>query len=382
MATSDSVKWATLRDLALTTQNGERTLRNLASKLKAMSHAGGDVGLPAALYANFVTARSEVQDHCDFVLHMWHDYLPADATIWPSSGKLNTLPIIAHTLFVMPGAGLGDNASGVSVDFASLPPDQLIPPDQIIFVMNEPVSDDAAAAQAAIEAQSATSVVAGLGNAWIFGAEVLGAVLVLWAVGTFIIKPWTGEDSKLAGEKTQQMGAANVARLTSLAERAFWKCCGCQPDGTGCSPTADVVKGCWLSIAKTFPEILKALPGYVPPSSGMGLFGKVLMWGGLGLAVVVGGPILINYLRHRKDNEEEDDDARTKKRKLDGDQNPWLEVVGGRGALAFRDLHIGDKFRFKGSPDVLRKTSSGWYVFPNGKKFSTGAGTAVVPVRR
>jgi hypothetical protein len=377
MATSDS---DILRNLALATQSSEQTIRTLASKLRALSQVGG-VGLPAVFYANFMTARSEVQDRCDFVFDIWKKYFPPSAIQLPASGKLETLPIIAYKVFT-PGAGLGDDASNLSVDFASLPPTQLIPPDQLVFVMNEPVSDDAAAAQEALAAQSATSVAAGLGDAIIVAAYILGAVLVLWAVGEFVVKPLTGEDSKLAGEKTQQMMAANQARLIYDAERALWKCCGCAPDGTGpCNPTSDVVKGCWTSLAKTLPDLFKQLANYVPPSSGMGLFGKVLMWSGLGLVVVIGGPILLNYLRHRK-NDDDEDDSRTKKRKLDGDQNPWLEVVGGRGAVVFRDLHVGDKFRFKGSPDVLRKTSASWYVFPNGKKFSTGSGTAVVPVRR
>ena len=380
MATSDS---DLMTNLAAATQHSEMILRTLAVKLKAMSGLGGGVGLPAVFFHNFMTARAEVQDRCDFVIKMWDHYLPKDATILPPGGKPVPLPYIGHTLlFATPGAGLGADASGVSVDFSSLPPTQLIPMDKLVFVMNEPTTDGGAAAQAALNAQSATMVAAGLGNPYLVAAYVIAGVLLMWAAGYFIIKPLTGEDSKLAGEKTQQMMAANQARLLYDAERAFWKCCGCQPDGTGCTPSADLVKGCWTSMSATLPDLFKELANYVPPSSGIGLFGKVLMWGGLGLAVVIGGPMLLNYLRHRKKDDDNDEDARTKKRKLDGDQNPWLEVVGGRGAVAFRDLHIGDKFRFKGSPSVLRKTSAGWYVFPNGKKFSTGAGTAVVPVRR
>jgi hypothetical protein len=53
----------------------------------------------------------------------------------------------------------------------------------------------------------------------------------------------------------------------------------------------------------------------------------------------------------------------------------------GMGNARFGDLNVGDRFCFVGSPDVLVKTSRGWYTrMGDNRRFHTGARTGVEPV--
>ena len=62
--------------------------------------------------------------------------------------------------------------------------------------------------------------------------------------------------------------------------------------------------------------------------------------------------------------------------------NPWVKELGGPNAVAFSHLPVNSKFHFPKHPElILVKVTVTKYKDPNGHKFSTGAGTAVVPIQ-
>jgi hypothetical protein len=67
--------------------------------------------------------------------------------------------------------------------------------------------------------------------------------------------------------------------------------------------------------------------------------------------------------------------------------NPWVPIVGGENAVPFYYLKKGDAFRFPGedpasSPNVKSSDKGGRYRSGTlGRTFTTGTGSAVIPVR-
>lgn len=67
--------------------------------------------------------------------------------------------------------------------------------------------------------------------------------------------------------------------------------------------------------------------------------------------------------------------------------NPWVQIVGGENAVPFYYLKKGDAFRFPGEdpaspPNVKSSDKGGRYRSGTlGRTFTTGTGSAVIPVR-
>jgi len=59
----------------------------------------------------------------------------------------------------------------------------------------------------------------------------------------------------------------------------------------------------------------------------------------------------------------------------------WAAAYGGKAAVPFGALHVGERFHFPSTEQVFVKGKNGWYSDGSGKNYRMGGKVAVIKIK-